>query len=127
MTLLELRARLQTALAGKLGTYKYADNSLDTAITVGVKTPPGTEVTGLEVAIQRTPEVEREFEFGSNGALNKAWVVLLKQWGAGEPGLVEEIEAVLREFPTAESPTIMPATDETIEQATFRIPFSEGL
>lgn len=112
-----------TVLTAELGTYvHHSDATLNVpAIGVGTRAPEGYRPTGLEVILYSTPEDEPSPLLGDGIRVSRRWVVTLKMWdrdGTVRPA----IEKLMTRYRQMRQPVIVPATDETIEQATARIP-----
>lgn len=127
MTVIELEELLRTTvLTDLLGTYTDSQGTIHEAIIIGGKTPPGLTVQGLECVIHPTP---RDFdlyrEFSSSGA-TKYYDVVLKNWNDNQD-LEYAILDLMSHFENLNPPTVVGPTEDLIEQATFKIPFSISL
>lgn len=84
--LLTFRAEIATLLADWLGTYTLANGVTTPALSVraiGEARPAGTLITGLELIIQRDPELTPVRAYSNRPVLG-AWVCWLVAWGDPE-------------------------------------------
>ena len=84
-TVLSLRTALEATLTSSIGTYTLANGSTTPAVTVrdyGDSPPPGLTVTGLELIIIRSPEINPLLQF-ENGPTFETWPVWLVDWTGG--------------------------------------------
>lgn len=130
MQVSELRDKLSSILASHLGLYTNEHNNQQTqpAIWVGPKTPDGWGVSGLECVIIPTPNTTplREVSQQGDPIIRMSYTVQLKNWDIDKPMLPAILE-LHKHFPNLERPNIVPATDISIEVASFTFTFSSLL
>lgn len=122
-SLADLATVLRNAvLAPHLGQYVHRYNAAlnKPAISVGARSEPGYDVTGIEAVIERHPRDRSAPLLGDGIHVHREWVVLLKDWGGN--GLAAAVTSMQLAFPQLPSPVYVPETDETIATVEFRIP-----
>jgi hypothetical protein len=108
MDLLTLRSDLKTLLSDYLGTYSWGDLTTPAiAVRSGNETlPAGTTVTGLEVVIDRTPQLDPQPAY-SNAPVIQFWRVDLVQWSGDK--LQTAQTKIAETYPNAEF-RVLPAS-----------------
>tara|TARA_R110000868_G_scaffold375260_1_gene639748 strand:+ start:342 stop:803 length:462 start_codon:yes stop_codon:yes gene_type:complete len=84
-TVLSLRSALEATISSNLGTYTLANGTTTPAVTVreyGEAPPPGQTVTGLEMVIIRSPELNPLLQ-QENEVAFQTWNVFLVDWAGG--------------------------------------------
>lgn len=110
MAALTLRNQLQSVLTSYLGTYTLANGATTPAASVrepGETLPAGTKVSGLEMILIRTPDLDPVPEYLAPGA-QRLWTVYLVGWSASD-NLEPAAAAVVAAYPnTSVQPVIVP-------------------
>ena len=104
--LLDIRTALSTLLSGYLGTYTLANGSTTPAIAVRAVGEPrrtGTIVTGMELIIERDPDLIQVQTQGQSPSLYE-WTVWLVSWD--EASLAAPASMVVAAFPNVETEPI---------------------
>lgn len=119
---------LSVLLEDLLGTYlpiEFPSVSFD-AINLGSDTPPGFEVTGLEVLIAKSPAISSRPVIGGSVLNERTINILLRQWDS-DGKTTPAIERVVRRYPQSSVGALVPATRDTLEQVTIYLISSEIL
>lgn len=104
--LLDLRSALTTLLGGYLGTYTLANGSTTPAIAVRAVGEPrktGTIVTGMELIIERDPDLIQVQTQGQS-ASKYEWTIWLVSWD--ESSLAAPASMVVAAFPNVQTEPI---------------------
>lgn len=125
MTALDLRTRITAALAANnvpLGTYKFTTGAQTPAFRVDKGKPQqGVSIEGLEVAVYLNPDI-KEHHVMKYSIVLREWLCELKNWGTA-PGLLQDaVTAISKEFRLVRFLRFVPASRETMEMVTLRIP-----
>ena len=108
MNVLKLRVQLETALVELLGVYTLGNGMRTPAISVrnpGERSPANTSVSGLEVIVIRTPDIEPVDSYTNRDGF-RVWTVYLIDWA--NTGIASiAATRLLSQFPTT---TITPVS-----------------
>jgi len=104
MDIATLRSRLEGVLVALVGIYTLANGETTPAVSVRGKGEPmtaGTNVTGLEVVIQRDPEgLERVDQYDDMEQL-PTWVIWLAEWGQASASAAAAAALIVAAIPGA--------------------------
>lgn len=101
MDILTLRESLETLLADSLGVYELANGYRTPAVSVravGEAMTPGTKVTGMELILQRDPDLDPIRQYKRPQAF-RVWTVYLVDW-SGDVDLDAAAAQILEEYPS---------------------------
>lgn len=101
MDLLTLRESLETLLADSLGVYELANGYNTPAISVravGEGMTPGTKVRGMELVLQRDPDLDPIPQYKQPQAF-RVWTIYLVDWG-GDADLDVAAAQILTQYPS---------------------------
>lgn len=122
-SVLVLRSDVQTLLTGLIGTYKIGTASPVPALWVAPPQPPSNRVvTGLEVIIQKTPNVKPSWLLNSRLIFSEEWTITLFQRDATK-STREAVRILLSNY-VGSTVTTTPANDTFYEQSRVFIPSS---
>lgn len=120
-TFLTLRADVEVLLTGLIGTYKIGTAPAVPALWVAPPQPPSNRVvTGLEVIIQKVPDVKTNWLLNSRTIIKEQWSVTLYQRDATK-STHDAVRILLQNYVGATVVTT-PANDTFYEQSRVYIP-----
>lgn len=120
---LTLRNDVGNLLLNLLGTYKIGTSPLFPALWVAPPQPPSNRiVTGLEVIIQKMPNVRTNWLLNNRTIFEEEWVITLYQRDPKKS--THDAVRILLENYVGATVTTTPANDEFYEQSRVFIPSS---
>lgn len=120
-TFLVLRNDVEMLLTGMIGTYKIGTAAPIPALWVAPPQPPSNRVvTGLEVIIQKVPDIKSNWLLNSRTIIKEQWTVTLYQRDSTKT-THDAVRKLLQNYVGA-TVTTTPANDQFFEQSRVYIP-----
>lgn len=118
-----IRDRVEAVLSADpnlLGTYTFGSSTVPAIAVVPPAVSRDRTVTGLEVIIGRSPEIENNPTLGSRHDRVRFWSVRLVQYDDDDT-TEAAVERLLDEFEHIQLDPLLEATDEIPEQRVLRV------
>lgn len=121
MNVLELRNRIIEILDGYIGNYVLDDGDTKQAVWTGGRVSNVvTDVSGLEIVISATPDLDSDPIMGGDKIVRRVHKVRLIQHASNTP-MDDELMLLIAHLPIERGPIVQDETDDRPQQATLYI------